>query len=131
MRRFLPFCWGPCLLLASCGPAAPKLAPVHGQVFFRGQPLPGGTVVFAPDPERGGRGPLAWAEVGPDGRFSLTTGGRKGAVPGWHRITVAAPCRTRAHPAVALPARYRDPDRSGQRFEVRPEQLNTCELRLE
>jgi hypothetical protein len=132
MRGVLPICcWG-LLLLASCGPSAPKLAPVNGQVFFRGRPLPGGTVVFAPDPQRGGRGPLAWAEVGRDGRFSLTTEGRRGAVVGWHRVTIAGPRPSRGlQPGLALPARYRDVEHSGQHFEVEPDKLNRCELRLE
>ena len=78
------------LALAGCGGEA-KLAPVEGRVLFRGQPLRGGTIVFTPDPDRGNSGPLATAEIGADGRFVLTSGGKPGAVPGWHRVTVAPP----------------------------------------
>jgi hypothetical protein len=113
------------VLLAGCGPGEPELAPVSGQVLYRGRPLAGGTVVFTPDPDRGGRGPLAVAEVGPDGRYALKTEGRPGAVAGWHRITVAPPR------SAALPPRYRDPGRSGLRFEVQPGKANHHDLRLD
>ena len=126
IRTYL--CWG-LLLLAGCGRSQPTLAPVQGQVFYNGQPLAGGTIVFTPDPERGGRGPQAWAEVAADGRFTLYTGRKKGAVVGWHRVTIA-PLR-RAAPAIVLPTRYRDPELSGQRVEVRADRVNHCDLRLD
>src|SRR5262245_51237518 len=113
------------VLLAGCGRGEPGLVPVKGQVFYRRQPLPGGTIVFTPDPQRGGRGPQARARIGPDGRYQLLTGDKPGAVAGWHRITVAP---ARDHP---LPARYRDPDLSGQRFEVRPSASGECVLHLD
>jgi hypothetical protein len=132
----LSLCWG-LVLLAGCGRSEPALTPVQGRVFYRGQPLPGGTIVFTPDPHRGGHGPQAWAEVGADGRYSLRTGGKKGAVPGWHLVTIA-PLRSRGSPRgadaatpLALPARYRDPELSGQRVEVRPERVNQCDLHLD
>ncbi len=116
-------CFG--LLLASgCGGSPTALPHVQGRVYFRGKPLTGGTIVFTPDPQRGGSGPMAWAEIGPDGRFRLFTEGRVGAAPGWHRITIAGK-------AEALPAHYRDPELSEQRFEVRPDRANLCELHLD
>jgi hypothetical protein len=115
------------VLLAGCSRSPPALAPVQGQVFFRGQPLPGGTIVFTPDPQRGGHGPLAWAEVRDDGRYTLVTGGKKGAVPGWHRVTVAPPRRASAF----LPVRYRDPELSGQHVEVKADRANVCDLHLD
>jgi hypothetical protein len=113
------------VLLVGCGRSAPPLTPVQGQVFYQGRPLEGGTIVFTPDPQRGGRGPQAWAEIGADGRFSLRTDGQKGAVPGWHLVTIA-PARS-----VALPARYRDPELSGKRCEVKPDRVNQCDLHLD
>jgi hypothetical protein len=65
------------------------------------------------------------ARIGPDGRDRLRTGDREGAVAGWHRITVA-PARERA-----LPPRYRDPELSGQRFEVRAGGPAECVLHLD
>ena len=115
-------CW--VLLLAGCGSKAP-LTPVQGTVQYRGRPLAGGTVVFTPDPERGGHGPQAWAQVEADGRYRLMTDGKGGAVAGWHRVTIAGP------PGIALPAHYLDPETSGQRVEVVAERANRCDLRLE
>jgi hypothetical protein len=113
------------LLLAGCGRGETGLVPVSGRVFYRQRPLAGGTIVFTPDPERGGRGPQAMARIGPDGRYRLMTGDKAGAVAGWHRITVA-PAREQA-----LPSRYRDPELSGQRFEVRPSSPSECVLHLD
>ncbi|MGH7226332.1 MAG: hypothetical protein ACRELF_24210, partial [Gemmataceae bacterium] len=84
-----------CSLLAAlcvlgCGHDEQR-TPVRGRVFFHGQPLPGGTIVFTPDAERGGRGPLAYGEIDADGRYSLHSDGQPGAVPGWHRVTIAPP----------------------------------------
>lgn len=115
------------VLAAGCGPGEPARVPVYGQVHYRGQPLAGGTIVFTPDPERGGRGPLALGEIGADGRFSLRTDGQPGAVPGWHRVTVAP---GGADPA-ALPRRYRDPERSGLGREVRADRANVIDLQLD
>lgn len=112
------------LLLAGCG-GKPALVPVTGRVFYKRQPLAGGTIVFTPDPQRGGRGPQAMARIGLDGRFQLRTGDAAGAVAGWHTVTIAPP---RDHP---LPRRYGDPDLSGQRFEVPASGPAECVLHLE
>jgi hypothetical protein len=124
--RLLSLCCG-LVLLAGCGRSGPALAPVKGQVFYRGRPLAGGTIVFTPDPQRGGRGPQAWAPIAADGHYTLQTGGKKGAVPGWHQVTIAPASRA----AAALPARYRDPELSGQHCEVKPDRVNHCDLHLD
>jgi hypothetical protein len=98
------------------------LAPVRGRVTVRGMPLPGGLVVFAPDSERGTAGPLAIAVVAADGTFTLASEGNRGAVPGWHRVTVSA-----AEPRW-VPPRYRQPDTSGLRAEVHPGRENVIDL---
>jgi hypothetical protein len=116
------------LLLIGCGRSGGSLATVQGQVFYRGKPLSGGTIVFTPDPERGCRGPQAWAEIKAEGRFDLHTEGRRGALPGWHRVTIAPSDGDRSG---RLPGRYRDPEQSGQRFEVKAERVNQCVLHLE
>jgi hypothetical protein len=127
------FLLGLCLVLAAagCRRNQPALAPVTGRVFYRGQPLTGGTIVFTPDPDRGGSGPLACAEIGPDGRYALSSGRHKGAVPGWHRITVAAgPPAGKDQPAT-LPRRFSDPELCGKCVEVKPNQTNVLEVHLE
>jgi hypothetical protein len=124
--------------LAGCRERERELAPVRGTVYHEGKPLAGGTIVFAPDADRGGHGPLAVGEIHSDGTFTLHTGDRPGAVPGWHRITVmdASP---RADPGQShkadrrprLPLEYSDPDRSGQRYEVEAGRSNVLELHLD
>jgi len=112
-------------VVLGCGQEG-SLTPVHGRVFYRGQPLPGGTIVFTPDPERGGRGPLATGEIDSEGWYSPRSGDQLGAVPGWHRVTIAPPARAAAPgqavppPAVPLPRKYSDPEQSGLLREVRP-----------
>src|SRR5438552_1367001 len=114
--RYLVLCVCVALAATGCRREQPALAPVSGRVFYHGQPLTGGTIVSTPDPERGGSGPLACAEIGPDGQYVLSSGRHKGAVPGWHRVTVAA-----ASPAaLALPRRFSDPELCDKCVEVKP-----------
>jgi hypothetical protein len=114
-----------------------NLVPVHGRVFFHGQPLPGGTIVFTPDPDRGGRGPLACGEIDAEGRYTLRSGDKPGAVPGWHRITIAPPSRAVAPgqavspPAVALPRKYSDPEQSGLLRDLQPGKSGEQDFHLE
>ncbi len=113
------------------------LTPVHGRVFYHGHPLPGGTIVFTPDAERGGNGPLACGEIDAEGRFSLRSADKLGAVPGWHRVTIAAPAlavasgQTAAPPAIELPRKYSDPEQSGLLREVRPGKSGEQDFYLE
>ncbi len=114
-------CWA--WLSLGCG-RGDKLTPVHGHVFYRGQPLAGGTIVFTPDAERGGRGPLACGEIGADGGFTLHTGETIGTVAGWHRVTVAPPSPAASPgpattPVLELPRKYSDPEQSGLLREVK------------
>ena len=118
------------LLAAGCGGDAEQTAEVQGRVYYQGKPLESGTVVFVPDPSRGGSGPLARAEIQADGRYRLRTGDKSGAVPGWHRVTVA-PGGPAGSPTRTLPPRFSDPESSGQCHEVKPGQENTIDLHLE
>ena len=126
MRYLVAVGGGLLVLLAGCGRAEVKLAPVQGRVLYRGRPLAGGTIVFTPDADRGGSGPLACGEIGPDGHYTLHTGDEPGAVPGWHKITVAGARGDRL-----LPRRYSDPEGSGQGREVKAGQTNSLDLDLE
>ncbi len=61
------------LLAAGCGEKSVGLAPVRGTISYRRAPLSGGTIVFSPDPDRGGRGPLGYSEIRTDGSYTLWT----------------------------------------------------------
>ena len=121
------------LLAAGCGDPKPTLAPVCGHIYFHGQPLNGGAVVFTPDPEHGGRGPLAFSRIAEDGGYVLSTGLKTGAAPGWHRVTFKAlPSAPAASSADnRLPAHYSDPEQSGQTCEVKAAQANVIDFHLE
>ena len=127
------------LALAGCTAPEEPLAPVHGQVFHNGAPLPGGTIVFTPDPTRGGNGPSARAEIQADGRYVLRTGDQYGAAPGWHRVTIVAvlpapapaPGQRFSHPRSLLPLKYRDPELSGLHGEVKPGEDNAIDFHLD
>lgn len=117
------------LAAAGCGPKADELAPVQGQVHYLGRPISGGTIVFVPDPERGGRGPLALGEIDMDGHFTLQSDGKPGAVVGWHRITVAPPGEMSVDSG--LPRHYSDPDTSGLSRQIKSGQANVVDIRLD
>jgi len=131
--------WAVLGLLAGCtGQASSDLAPVRGKVSYLGKPLPSGTIVFAPDAQRGTSGPLARAEIQSDGTYQLKCGETAGAVAGWHRVTVVAviddPSPSLQRPTTPyslLPARYRDPELSGLTCEVKPGKDNTINFNLE
>jgi hypothetical protein len=126
------------LLLPGCWQAKPTLAPVRGKISYRGMTLQNGTIVFIPDASRGTTGPLSQAVIQTDGSYTLRTELGFGAVPGWHRVTVAAvysPLTPRAGEAFAaplslVPDRYRDPDLSKLVCEVKADQSNVFDFNL-
>ena len=61
-------CIAICCGLVGCGKPI-DMVPVHGQVFFRGDPLEYGSVMFQPTQD----GELARAQIQADGTFVLTT----------------------------------------------------------
>jgi hypothetical protein len=114
------------LAVLGCGPRDEDRVPVRGQVFFQGQPLPGGAVVFAPDTDRGTPNELAVGQIQPDGSYALKTDQGQDVAPGWYRVSIAA-----TGDAVRLPDRYRDPLRSGLEREVVTGQANVANFSLE
>ncbi|NQV23785.1 MAG: carboxypeptidase regulatory-like domain-containing protein [Rhodopirellula sp.] len=76
------------LSIAGCGGSETtvKLVLVKGLVNYNGKPLENAVVTFVPE-----NGPVASGTTGADGRFLLTTGGRPGAAPGSHNVSVLAP----------------------------------------
>jgi hypothetical protein len=127
------------LLAAGCGPDEVSLAPVRGRVFYKGAPLSGGSIVFAPDTDKGGSGPLARGEIAADGTYTLSTDGRTGAAAGWHRVTVVSVRAPAARPPAGafadvhslLPRRYAAPDLSGLEGLVKPGEGNAIDFHLE
>ena len=112
------------LLVGGCGGSKPSETIVRGQILYRGEPLSGGLVVFAPNADRGSDGPLATATLLPDGSFTLILADGKPVPAGWSRIavapkagSVAAPTADRPYPG--LPVKYRNPSLSGLEREVK------------
>jgi hypothetical protein len=116
------------VLAAGCGQDELALAPVRGTVYYNGVPLKGGTIVFAPDRERGCCGSVATASIRTDGTYVLRTGDTNGATPGWHRITIAGPSAP-GKPS-ALPHRYSEALPCLCR-EVVPDHENVIDLHLD
>jgi len=112
-----------------CTPTPPAPARAHGTVLVNGRPLRGGTVAFVPDRQHGNRGDVSYAVVADDGSFELRNSGGMGAVPGWHRITVAPPAD--AADLAERMEKYRYPDQSGLSREVKPGQDNDFSFRIE
>lgn len=130
MSGFARHLWlGISLLLVGCTGEV-KLVPVEGTVTLAGQPVPAGVIVFCPDAERGNDGPLSQSVIGPDGHFVLMTEGKAGAIPGWHRVTLSSPPLTQ-NGNRPLAARYAHPDLSGQTIEIKMDQPNLCQIRLD
>jgi hypothetical protein len=135
-----PVCLLPLVLpwTAGCGQPSLPLAPVHGKISYNGMLLQNGTVVFTPDASRGTTGPQSHAEIQSDGSYTLRSGKAYGAVPGWHRVTVAAVSASApagngepfSVPQSLLPDRYRDPQLSKLVCEVKADQPNVFEFNL-
>ena len=118
----------------SCGQQAKQREVVQGRVTFRGAALPGGTIVFTPDVERGGDGPLATAEIKADGSYTLRTGTEQGAASGSYRVTIASEASVTpdlSKPAVLLPLTYSDPEKSGLKREVKAGEVNIINFDLD
>ena len=96
--------------MTGCGDGRPRRVPVSGQVLIDGEPLTHGQIRLTPADAR-----PATAEIGPDGRFTLTTFDEgDGVVPGVHPVAVAAneylsETRQRWH----APKKYAHPTTSG------------------
>jgi hypothetical protein len=97
---------------------------VRGQILYRGEPVSGGLIVFAPNPDRGSDGPVVTATLNDDGSFTLTGPDGKPVAPGWYRIAVAPkagsvhiPTADRPYPGI--PAKYRNPSLSGMEREIK------------
>lgn len=111
-------------VIAGCGGSKKSELVVRGQVLYRGEPVSGGLIVFAPDSDRGSNGPLVSATLAADGSFTVVMPDGKPIPPGWYRIAVAPRAGTVDMPTVhdpypGLPARYRNPALSGLMREIK------------
>lgn len=120
------------LLTAGCESESEALPPVRGTVSYQGAVLTNGVIVFTPDVHRGRSGPLARADIQPDGRYDLRTDSAGGAPPGWYRVTVAAveDATGTTAPRSLLPDKYRDPELSGLECEVKAGKVNRVNFDL-
>jgi hypothetical protein len=129
------------LLVFGAGCRRPAtLHPVNGKVSYKGAVLTNGVVVFTPDASRGESGPIALGAIRADGNYTLTTGEASGVSAGWYRVTVAAftapaaanPQADRFQtPVSVLPEKYRDPELSLLRCEIKSDHVNTIDLNLD
>lgn len=114
-------------LAGGCDPGVDLISKVTGRVTYRGMPVRTGSIVFTPDAQRGASGPQARSDIQADGTYSLRTGDRLGAPPGWYRVTIvsveSAPSVTPGQqipiPRSLLPEKYRDPQLSGLVREIK------------
>jgi hypothetical protein len=128
---------GGLMAIAGCGGKEAAKSTVKGRVFYRGEPLKGGAIVFAPDADRGNSGSLANGIILDDGTFSLSSDRARGVAPGWYRVSIAArpssgsAIATVANPYPGPPSRYRNPQLSGINSEVRAGIENVFEFQLD
>ena len=100
------------LLSAGCSEKSAEFPtyPVSGEVVRAGKPAPGGTVQFVHQTEPGVR---AVGEIGPDGRFTLSTLSgsekRSGAVPGEYKaVLVFSASEPPVHPRAVFKVEPRE-----------------------
>lgn len=124
---------GSLVALGGCGSKSPTKIAIKGKVWYRGEPLPGGVIVFAPDADRGNNGPLAKGTIAADGSFTLAPE----TAPGWYRVAVAPlPSESISSPTVSNPypgppLRFRNPHLSGLSGEIKPGTENAFEFHLD
>jgi hypothetical protein len=120
---------------SSCSNGHKPIYPVHGQVLFEGQPIPGALVVFHPQGADAGTTEKSFAKTGPDGTFTLGTyESADGAPAGNYLVTVElwlSSGQGDEGPTSRLPPRYANPSTSGltANVETGPIDLKPFELK--
>ena len=72
------------LTIVGCNRSGLNLAPVSGVVTYQGAPVEKAGVLFMPE-----TGPFAIGTTDAEGRFTLTTANREGALVGNHRVAIS------------------------------------------
>jgi hypothetical protein len=92
--RSVPFLVLITLTLASagCGRGLPVLVPVRGKVTLpSGTPIHNGSVTLYPDTAKGNKSKeLPIGAIDAQGNFTVMTGTREGAPPGWYKVAISA-----------------------------------------
>ncbi len=121
--------------ILGCGSDELAVIPITGQVTLDGKPVAGAAVMFLPS----AGGPVATGTTNEAGAFALTTAGRDGAPAGQYTVTVTLQKVTGVaadeeeggagladpngiHTEWIVPERYSNPEKSGLKAEVSPEQ---------
>lgn len=115
----------PFLALVGCGSGV-TLLPVSGTVTLDDKPVAGAAVLFQP----AAGGPASSAVTDAEGRYTLETASRQGAVPGEHKVTVTKKVvrGVREDETVdptgmkiewIVPEKFSDPDKSGLTHTVK------------
>ena len=73
--------------LAGCGEAGPQPVHLHGQVTYRGEPVPAGSIVFQSDADQGGERLRSIAAIN-NGAYDTRSEGDTGVLPGSVRVFV-------------------------------------------
>src|SRR5688500_7166697 len=73
------------IALAGCV-SGPKLVKAGGTVKYKGAPLPGADIVMMSDAS----GAPSIARTDDEGRFTVTTGGKPGALVGTYKVAITA-----------------------------------------
>ena len=81
-----------CMLLGMIGCGGPELVEAGGTLKFNNQSIAGADVVFVPD--EGGSPVIGRTDE--EGKFSLSTDGKSGALPGPYKIAITAVRQKRA-----------------------------------
>ncbi len=108
--------------LTGCGGS--DLVPVQGRVLLDGQALATGKVIFHPDTEKGNKTQqVPQGDIDAQGNYTLTSGTKPGAPPGWYRVVVNAmkpfdPEKPYAPEEWLIPRKYGEPSKSGLSIQV-------------
>ena len=114
-----------CATFFGCGSGKDeKLTSVAGKVTVNGAPLTSGAVTFQPDTAKGNLTQhIPVGMLNADGRYELMSATKKGAPPGWYKVTVSAqapidPKDPYAPPKHLVNPKYSDAGTSGLAVEV-------------